>query len=68
MKKLLEKIFVEKEAQASFEYVLMAAGAVLLVTIIILIARGQVLASANQQANESVGNFTNILGGFNKTK
>lgn len=61
--------FVRDESgQSSFEYVLIAAGAIMIVTISIIIMRRSVIPAINEQAGQSLGNFSNLIGAFNKTK
>ena len=67
MQKYREFAF-EESGQSSFEYVLIAAGAILIVTIALIIMRRTILPSINEQAGQSLGNFSNLIGGFNKTK
>ncbi|GEM_PF-2811039 len=64
-----EREFLRQESgQSSFEYVLIAAGAILIVTMALIIMRHTVLPSINEQAGQSIGNFSNLVAGFNKTK
>lgn len=63
-----KSFFFDEKGQSSFEYVLMAAGAILVVTIALIMMRRSVLPAINEQANQNLGNFSNLIGSFNKTK
>jgi len=69
MQKKTENGFSSDSAgQSSFEYVMILAGAILIVTIVILVTRSQIVSSISKQTNQSVGDFLGILSNFNKTK
>lgn len=65
---IAKRFLREEKGQSSFEYVLIAAGAILVVTIALVIIRRTVLPTINEQAGQSLGNFSNLIAGFNKSK
>ncbi len=67
MQNPVKRFFSDERGQSSFEYVMIAAGAILIVTIALLILRRSVIPSINEQAGQSMGNFSNLIGAFNKT-
>ena len=52
---------MDDDAQGAFEYILLLAGVLLIVVIAIVILRNSVLPSANEQLNQSTGNYRNVV-------
>lgn len=51
---------MDNRAQGAFEYVLLLAGVILVAVIAILILRGNVLPSVNNQINSNLQGFNNV--------
>lgn len=56
---------MEERAQGAFEYVLLLAGILLVAVIAILILRGNIFPSANNQIQQNINSFKNITNATN---
>jgi uncharacterized protein (UPF0333 family) len=56
-----------QRAQTSMEYLLIAAAVVMIIAITVLLVRNNVIAPENSAVNKGIGNYTNLLNGFNAT-
>lgn len=52
---------VDDRGQGAFEYVLLLAGILLVAVLVIVLLKSTVLPSANEQLNQSIGNWRQIV-------
>ncbi len=52
---------MDDRAQGAFEYVLLLAGIMLVAVLVIVLLKTSVLPSANEQLNQSIGNWRQVV-------
>ncbi len=51
----------DERAQGAFEYVLLLAGIMLVAVLVIVVLKSAVLPSTNEQLNQSIGNWRQVV-------